>query len=459
MNIMWFVFFIIGLQIICLYVGKQSAKNLQNQEDYFLAGKNLSFFPLTMTFIATQIGGGIILGSAEEAYRIGWVAILYPLGCVLGLLVLGLGLGRKLAKFKVSTVAQIFEVAYGSAMLKKLASLLSIISLFIILVAQIIASSKFMASLGVHNKFLFFAFWGIVIFYTSLGGLKAVVNTDIVQAIFFISAFFICMGFILFTMDISLFETFGNGVQNQEAGLGNSKFYGWLLMPLLFMIIEQDMGQRCFSALSPKIVSKATLCAGVVTLVVSTFPIYLGILAHKMGLEIPINSSVLMTAIEKTSTPFLSAFVGAAILAAIISTADSLLNAISSNIAQDFNFVKKCHISFSQKLTAVVSILAIFCSFYFDRVVDLLVLSYELSVCCLFVPIFASLFKSKGNKSSAFLAIFFGGFGFVLFRFVETDFPKEILSVLLSGLGFTVGELIAYGKIEVQKNEEYLVNE
>ena len=40
---------------------------------------------------------------------------------------------------------------------------------------------------------------------------------------------------------------------NAEAFTFNSdKFCGWLLMPLLFMVIEQDMGQRCFAAKSWK---------------------------------------------------------------------------------------------------------------------------------------------------------------------------------------------------------------
>lgn len=441
MNILAFILLLLGLQFICLIIGRKFSKDLNNQEDYFLAGKNLKFFPLMMTFIATQVGGGLILGSAEEAYQFGWGVLFYPLGSAVGLLLLGLGLGRKLAKFKVSTIAQIFEVVYGSVKLKKLASVFSILSLFLILIAQITASSKFMVSLGVDSKLLFFAFWGIVIFYTSLGGLKAVVATDIVQAAFFIGAFIICFGFILYTSDITPLQVIEEGWKNESFQFSQSKLLGWLLMPLLFMVIEQDMGQRCLSADKPKTVSKATLCAGIVTFLVAIFPIYLGIFAKGMNLEVNPGASVLMTVIEKTSTPFLTALIGCAILVAIISTADSLLNAISSNVAQDFDFVKKDPIAFSQKITFVVSVLAIACSYYFNNILDLLVLSYELSVCCLFVPIFAALFKEKGNVQAASLAIILGATGFIGTRLVPIEFPKEIFCLLLSGLGYGIGEL------------------
>ncbi len=446
MSITAFIIFLFGLQAACLIVGKKSSKHLNNKEDYFLAGKSIRFFPLMMTFLATQVGGGLILGSAEEAYQYGWAVLLYPIGAASGLLLLGAGLGRKLAQFKVSTVAQIFEVIYQSAVLKKMASILSILSLFMILVAQVIASSKFMVSIGVENILWFLGFWAIVIFYTAMGGLKAVVSTDVVQAAFFIGAFMLCFGFIYFSSDMSTTKVLEMGLNpnTENLGLNSSKFLGWLLMPLMFMVIEQDMAQRCLAADSPKTVSKATLCAGLATIFICVIPVYLGVLAKGIGLEAVEGESILMAVIAKTSSPILTALVGCAIIVAIVSTADSLINAISSNVSLDFDLkcFKKDNLLLSQLLTAGIAIFALLCSFYFNNVVDLLILSYELSVSCIFVPILAALFKNKGNLLSAILSILFGAVGFILFRLVPIDFPKEVLTILLSAFGFGLGEFI-----------------
>ena len=54
------------------------------------------------------------------------------------------------------------------------------------------------------------------------------------------------------------------------------------------------------------------------------------------SLEVPQGGSVLMTTITKTTNPWMTALVGCAVLAAIISTATSLINAISSNLSSDF---------------------------------------------------------------------------------------------------------------------------
>lgn len=441
MNIPAFVFFIFVLQGICLIVGRNSSKKIATSDDYFLASKGITFFPLLMTFIATQIGGGMILGATEEAYKYGWAIIFYPLGISLGLIFLGLGVGRKLAGLKISTIAQIFEVIYKSPALKKLASMLSILSLFMILVAQIIASNKFMVSLGVTNPLIFICFWGLVILYTAMGGLKAVVATDVVQALFFIVVFFGSVG--LIAIQTPLNELIMISQTTEAFAFSADKLCGWLLMPLLFMVIEQDMGQRCFAAESPKTVSKATLSAAAGTFLVGLVPIFLGILAKNKRIEAPIGGSILMAVIESTTSPIFSALIGCAILAALISTADSLINAISSNLSQDFELhIFKNNLRASQIVSTVIALTAIYISYSFNNVVDLLIQSYELSVSCLFVPILFAIFNGKGNALSAALAIAFGAAGFILFRIYPAPIPKEIVSVLLSLLGYGIGDLV-----------------
>jgi len=436
MNLSLFLCLLFGLQVFYWIVGKRASKNLTTQEEYFLAGKSVRFFPLMMTFLATQVGGGLVLGAADEAYRFGWAVLLYPLGASLGQILLGLGIGRKLAQFKVSTVAQIFEVAYRSSALKKVASLLSILSLFMILVAQIIASSKFLVSLGFTNTPLFILFWAIVILYTVQGGLKAVISTDIVQAAVFSLVFFLCFGYVYFAQPLSSLPlpTF------ESVDVGSSKLVGWLLMPLLFMVIEQDMGQRCFAGSSPKVVSKAAFWSGVLTMLICAIPVFFGVLAQSIGLTIPQDASVLMGAVEKVTSPWMMAFVGCAVLAAIISTATSLINAISSNLSSDFNVGG--NMFRVRAITAGISIVSIFFAFYFNNIVDLLIQSYELSVSCLFVSILFALFKKEGNTLSAFLSILGGALGFCVFRIGEVGIPKEIASVLLSFAGFGVGEAV-----------------
>lgn len=454
MDIASFILILIALQIVCLVVGGRSSKGIKTQEDYFLAGKKIRFFPLMMTFLATQLGGGVILGAAEEAYQFGWTVLLYPLGGTLGLLLLGSGVGRRLSQMNVSTIAQIFETVYKSTTLKKIASMLSMLTLFMIFAAQIVGSKKFMMSLGIESQWLFIFFWAVVIIYTVVGGLKAVVSTDLVQAAFFVTIFLLTFGYVGYFSEVSPRQVFEMGWNTETFAFDSSKLIGWILLPLLFMVIEQGMGQRCFAADCSKTVSKATIGAAIGSLIIGVIPVFLGIFGKGLGIIPPKGASILMMTIMQTTTPLITAFVGCAVLAAIISTADSLINAISSNLSQDFEGIfNNKNVRVSQGLSILIALGGIFFSFFFDNIVDMLILSYEFSLSCLFIPIFIGLFKKEGNMLSAALAIACGAAAFTIFKIVPIPFPKEVMSILISLLGFGVGELIIKFREGVKKLE------
>jgi SSS family solute:Na+ symporter len=429
--------------LICLWAGKRASKNLRNNEDYFLAGKQVRLFPLLMTFVATQIGGGLVLGAAEEAYQFGWTVLLYPLGACLGFVVLALGVGKRLARFQVSTVAELLGVVYQSSLMKKMASSLSIISLFMILMAQVIASRKFMISLGMDQLILFLAFWAIVIIYTVNGGLKAVVSIDLIQALFFITIFTLGLGYIIYFGPIPFSEIVEAGWKSDAFEFSPVKLSGWLLMPLLFMVIEQDMAQRCFAAKSPRVVAQAAAYAAICTLLICTIPVFIGILGKQSGIVVPQGASVFMDVVQVFTNPTMTALIGCAVLMAVLSTAISLLNAVSSNLSQDFDYPwmkGEKSIQFSRGITAGIGIIAVAGSFYSREIVGILIQSYELSVYCLFIPVIAALFKPRGESLPAWLSFAFGGIGFCLTRFAQFDIPKEFICLALSAFGYGIGE-------------------
>ncbi len=431
MNMTIFIPLVIGLQLFYWFVARKSSKATKGKEDYFLAGRSVKFFPLAMTFFAAWLGGGAILGAADEAYTIGWPVIFYPLGAALGFILLGSGIGKKMASFPVSTVAELFENIYGSPFLKKVASLLSITSLFMILVAQIMASHKFLISIHLTNPLFFVLFWSVIVIYTVQGGLRAVISTDLVQAIVFSTILLFCAFFLSSNVVI-------DSIHVQTFGQFSSKLSGWLLMPIFFMFIEQDMGQRCFAGACGKTVSKAAISAGIGVILIGVIPIFFGCAARQLGIEVPPNASVLMVAIETLTNPWVTALAGCAVLAVIISTATSLINAISSNVSNDFKLGTNPRL-----ITSVISILAIVASFYFQNILGLLIQSYELSVSSLLIPVLLGIFRRRGPFISALLAILFGFIGFFLFRLMPIGCPREIASLILSLVGYGCGELIA----------------
>lgn len=428
------------LGVIYLWIGKAASRGQNTCDEYFLMGRNLSFFPLTLTLLATYIGAGTLLGAAQEAYDKGWWVLLYPLGSVLGLFGLAMGFGKKLRDLDISTIAEIFEKIYRSPALRSIASALSIITLFFIFVAQGIAAKQFFLALSSQGGIIFIIFWAVFVSYTVMGGLKAVVNTDILQALFIIFTLIVAY-FSLDTTSLSQPQTPFAG----ESEISQVPWSAWLLMPMLFILIEQDIAQRCFAAKSSKTITYASIAAGCALMLCSGLAIYFGIVAKQYGIIAPEGTSILIEAIKTLTNPWITSLFMVTILVAILSTADSVLCSIGSNISYDFlKFIKtseKSRVNISRLLTLATGMAALGMTYLFDNVVTVLIGAYEFSVCVIFIPLVAALILKSPSKTGAYFSIATGALGFFLFRMIELPFPKEMFTMSLASIGYLSGKL------------------
>ncbi|NKB47290.1 MAG: sodium:solute symporter family protein [Legionellales bacterium] len=433
-----FIILLLGLGIFSLIIGVYAAKHIRTTGDYFLAGRQVGVWPLMLTLCATQIGGGLILGTADEAYQIGWYGILYAMGIFLGFALLASGFASKLRGFNIVTTAQLFETHYQSRTLRKLASLIIVISMCGILVGQVVAAKKFMFALGMTQDWLFIAFWAFVIVYTMIGGLKAVILTDVYQVLFIIALF---IGLFIFAIIQYPFSDL-QWVPAEPIEDLPIHFVAPLLLPFLFCIVEQDLAQRCFAARTRKVATLAAALAAVIVLLFGIIPTYFGVLAQHLGLEIANNTSVLVSVIAEISHGVVLSLVAVALLAAIISTSDSLLCAISSNLAQDFGLDQlsdRLAVHLSRGITLLCGVIALVLAYQFDNIIRILIHSYELPVSALFVAIFFCCIAKRTPKLAAIVSITFGIVAFGLLKFISTPFPREILQLIAAFTGYGLG--------------------
>lgn len=434
------------LAIFYTILGFWASKKVHTTTDYFLAGRNLGLWPVTMTLIATQLGGGMLLGTSQNAYLYGLYGLLYTMGMAAGFLILGLGLAGKLQALGVSTTAEIFQTCYQSPTLKKIASLLSIITMCGLLIGQIVGSRSIIGSLqlGASTELIFILFWLFIIAYTMVGGLHAVVVTDVAQVMIIVVIFTgifvyssLCGPAFDWLSIASIQEQFGTMPLNTNAIIST------LLMPALFSFIEQDLAQRFFSARTKTIAAWSAFLSGFFMLAFALVPIYFGMQAKLLGIQIPVGTSPLIVIIQMLTNEFVVILALCAIIAAITSTADSLLCAISSNVAQDFDFswigihnaLKR-----SQIITLIIGIMAFGASYLVPQnIIEILIDSYAISVSCLFVPLLFAYFDYKVNKQAAYLAVIAGAIGLCIIPFWQTDLPKTILPMILSLGGYIIG--------------------
>lgn len=444
MDTILFLEILFGMALFYATIGIFASYQVKNVKDFFLADRSLGIFKLTFTLIATQLGSGMLLGTTERAYQYGIYGILYVLGISVGFLILGMGLAGKLRSLNISTTAEIFETRYGSPNLKLVASALSIISLWGLLLAQILASKHIFTGLNITNPYIFVGFWLFLIFYTMLGGLTSIAIIDSIQVLFILIVFF----YIVYS---SLPTTLPVLLSKETTQTVNYYYFSDIpkltellpafLTPVLFSLIEQDLAQRFFAAKNRFVASISAFLASLFILAFACIPIFFGIFSRITKVSFGANSSPLMPLLKQICTPTVLILAICSVIAAITSTADSLLCAASSNISQDFLplFPKlKRKLSISRVISFVTGLSALIVSFFITNdIISVIVGSYRITVSCLFVPIFIAYFNPQGNKWAALTSIISGGTAYLLVTFfMEYSVLHDIIPLLASLTGY-----------------------
>lgn len=435
MSTLFFLSLFLGLGVLYLALGIFTSRGIKSTQDYFLAGRNLGLISLTFTLVATQIGGGMLLGTANDAYLFGYYGGFYTLGMCAGFIMLGLGLASKLRQFNVATTAELFEVKYGSPFLRKIASIVSALSMIGLFAGQVIASRNLFSALGITGEASLLLFWAFVLAYTITGGLKAVVLTDVFQVIFLISIIAGAFAYSLCGESLAFFSL--NSIVTRQSLFSGSSIALLAQIPILisaalYPLFGQDLAQRFFSAKNKKIAVVSAMLASFILIIFSYIPVYFGMKAKLLGLVVPAGKSVFLSVLGTLSGDFVLALVGCALIAAITSTADSLLCAISSNLTQDFNYSfvsEKQNLFVSKIVTCVAGIIGMFIAYFSQNILGVLSQSYWLLISCLFASVFFCFFTDKLKKQAAIVSILAGALSFVLLLLVPLNFSSTLIQV------------------------------
>jgi SSS family solute:Na+ symporter len=444
MNNIIFLSIFLTLATIYLIVGIRSTTKIKTAVDYFVGGRTLGWLQISANLIATQLGGGLILGSSAAAYNDGFGGLLYAGGIALGFFVLSAGVAGKLQEMSALTVAEIFEVKYGSIKLRQFASVLSIGTSFGILCAQVVCVKALVASLG-FPPWVAVLFWLLTTSYTILGGIKAITINDIIQ----LGVIFVTFFWTFFTFSTKNHLGFSDLLASYKAqtseSISLSKWLSIVLVPALFSLIEQDLAQRFFSAKSRKVATVSALVAGVVILLFGAIPVYFGMAAKVTHLPLAEGANPLVAILKENTSTVVFSFVVCSIFAAVISTADALINGIGANITQDFsggNLSKSMNLKRSKLTSLWVGLGALFASYLIPQnVIDIMIASYELSICGLLVPLLYAYFQPRPKKNSAILSATLGSLSFLILS-VSGGFPlKVVISLFISWIGYQLGVL------------------
>ncbi|WP_088885144.1 sodium:solute symporter family protein [Thermococcus gorgonarius] len=385
-----------------------------------------------------------ILGGASWGATYGLGGIWYGFACGLGLLVLGLTLARPMRVLARYTVPEVLEMRYRSKAIRLLAASLSLLALVGILGAQVWAASAVFEAIGLPGTAGAVFATLVFIAYTALSGLWAVALTDFIQIIIGSIGIFVAVVLGLVKVGgISGLETALDGMSGLPqppseyfslTSLGPSLLALTLIATVMYTLIGQDFYQRLFAAKDERTARKGAVYAGVLLMVLSVLPALAGMLAVALSgnPEAVIDSP--KTAVPRLVISVFGGTVGAifvaAVLAAIMSTADSLLSAATSHIVKDFyegilgeKSDEKKLLRLSVLTTVAVGLLSLGAALAIQGIVELLIYSYDVYTSGVFVPLVLGLYWKRATKEGALAGMLAGSLVAVLGAAGILNFP------------------------------------
>jgi len=345
----------VGLTIFAAYLvlvvalGMVASRGQRASEDFWVAGRRFGVPVLVLANVAAIMHGGSILSGVAFIGAFGGVAGLPFLAFAVGIAIVFFFFARKLRQSGGFTLPDYLGDRYASRKMRAWSAIVVAVSSIVYLVAQL-RGMAFILERLLEIPFLWGLALGSLIFvaYVALGGLLAVVWTNIAQ-------FFFMWAGLLLIAPVLLQEVGGwTGVMQQVeqaapgwtslrgVSWGWGYFISWQIIWMLAYCTRLELVTKMYAARDSWVARVSLPWTILIVMVFLLYGnMYLGAVARITvweGLASPDQAYVALVSLYLA--PALAAFALTGIAAAAMSTTDSLLLMAGSALAHDL--VRKC---------------------------------------------------------------------------------------------------------------------
>lgn len=331
---------------VVAWIGLRVGRGTQDAESLFLAGRGLGFGVVGTSLFASNVSSTTLIGLAGAAYATGIAVASYEWMAALVLVFAAIFLIPIYLRTQILTIPDYMERRFDRRTRVYVAALMMFLSVIVDTAASLYAGALVL-TVFIPNLPLWPTLIGLGVFaglYTSAGGLKAVMLTDVVQAVILI------VGSIVITW--FAFAEFGFEWASVRAAVPDGHLHlirpasdtelpwpGLVLgLPILgfyYWTTNQYISQRFLAAKNLDHARWGTVLAAglkVLPLFIMVLP---GVMAIGFLPELARPDEVFPTMVRDLLPLGLRGLVIAAVMAAIMSTIDSTLNAASAIAVYD----------------------------------------------------------------------------------------------------------------------------
>ncbi len=338
--------------VVLIALALWSRREARTLDGYFIAGKTLPSWVVAFSTNATGESGWLLLGLTGMGYAVGASAFWVVVGEVLGIALAWILVARRLKRLGDATgsltVPDVLAARFNDTrhLLRGISVLIILTMVGAYVAAQMVATGKAFSSFVDIDYSAAVIVGGIVITaYTFVGGYKAVAYTDVVQGILMLAGLIFVPAVAIVTaggwdnvantlrdIDPGLLSLWGS---QTDTGFAWVAIVSFLAIGLPFLGVPQLM-VRFISARSEGDLVRASVISVTVILLFDVGAVTAGMAGRALfpGLEDPETIFPLLS--RELFPPLVTGLIMVIVLAAIMSTVDSLLLLASSALVRDF---------------------------------------------------------------------------------------------------------------------------
>ena len=445
----WLV--ILAYLAVMLYIGYHSMKTVKTDEDFVLAGRNVGNIYIILSLFASFTGLSGLFGTPQYVYEYGiagwWWWATFPIG----VFIMGMTMAKLLRRRMHVTLPDVVDVNHSSKAVRVAASLVTVWNYLAWTAGQVAGIVLVITTFtDLNGTAAVIVAYIIIVLFTLLGGFRAVVYTDSLQAVLFL----VVLGLVIPAVLLLHYDVPEALAQTTSID-GFYKLFGsvpagtmitwWLLAPAGF--IDNMALQRVFAAKDEKSAKGNITAAFLLMIIFGLILMFIGILARFI---LPAGSDPASAMLNLSQLVLPKGMLGllvAAFAGVAVSTASSTLLVCSSTLEQDVYSVLRntgkekpaSSLLVNRLFVVLVGLIALVLALKVPSVTQILMYGYSVYVPGLLLPVIAGSFHWKLSDRAMLLTIVSGVLTAVILILMGEPFPGSLGGLIVSAIPFCIG--------------------
>ena len=445
----WLV--ILAYLAVMLYIGYHSMKTVKTDEDFVLAGRNVGNIYIILSLFASFTGLSGLFGTPQYVYEYGiagwWWWATFPIG----VFIMGMTMAKLLRRRMHVTLPDVVDVNHSSKAVRVAASLVTVWNYLAWTAGQVAGIVLVITTFtDLNGTAAVIVAYIIIVLFTLLGGFRAVVYTDSLQAVLFL----VVLGLVIPAVLLLHYDVPEALAQTTSID-GFYKLFGsvpagtmitwWLLAPDGF--IDNMALQRVFAAKDEKSAKGNITAAFLLMIIFGLILMFIGIMARFI---LPAGSDPASAMLNLSQLVLPKGMLGllvAAFAGVAVSTASSTLLVCSSTLEQDVYSVLRntgkekpaSSLLVNRLFVVLVGLIALVLALKVPSVTQILMYGYSVYVPGLLLPVIAGSFHWKLSDRAMLLTIVSGVLTAVILILMGEPFPGSLGGLIVSAIPFCIG--------------------